>query len=110
MISKQQFLMWQPAAPQEKSTDTYYLSLANRLAAIAKDKGLFPHYPEKAVERAALALVGYYQDVICDAGVWRSFISENRRLYGFTVPFYDDGGDYLDYELNQIDVRFMVWY
>ena len=58
MISKQQFLMWQPAAPQEKSTDTYYLSLANRLAAIAKDKGLFPHYPEKAVERAALALVG----------------------------------------------------
>lgn len=110
MISKQQFLMWQPAAPQETSTDTYYLSLANRLAAIAKDKGLFPHYPEKAVERAALALVGYYQDVICDAGVWRSFISENRRLYGFTVPFYDDGGDYLDYELNQIDVRFMVWY
>ncbi len=110
MISKQQFLMWQPAAPQEKSTDTYYLSLANRLAAIAKDKGLFPHYPEKAVERAALALVGYYQDVICDAGVWRSFISENRRLYGFTVPFYDAGGDYLDYELNQIDVRFMVWY
>ncbi|MFG6427798.1 DUF3843 family protein [Lepagella muris] len=127
MITMQQFLLRQPCAPEETTTDAYYLSLANRLVDISREKGCFASYPEKVVERAAMTLVGYYQDVICDAGVWRSFITECRRLYGFTVPFYygvvsdnsrkdgeatesDNGEDYLDYELNRADVRFMVWY
>lgn len=111
MISKEQFLVNQPAAPDVTSTDPYYLDLANRLASLAEEKSLFPSYPRKVVERAALALVGYYQDVICDAGIWRSFITECRRLYGYTVPFYDEKDEsYMDYELNRIDVRFMVWY
>ena len=110
MISKQQFILRQPAAPEETSTDAYYLDLANRLAAIAKERNLFPSYPEKVVERCAMAVVGYYQDAICDAGVWHSFVDECRRMYGFNVPFYDNGEDYMDYELNRMDVRFMVWY
>lgn len=96
--------------PQETSTDKFYFNLCNRLADIAKEKGLFPSYPEKVMERAALALIGYYQDVICDGGIWRSFISECRRLYGYTVPFYSTGVDYTDFEMNREDVRFMVWY
>lgn len=97
--------------PEETETDNYYFNLTNRLAELAKEKALFQSYPEKVVERAALTLVGYYQDVICDAGIWRSFITECRRLYGYTVPFYsDEKEDYTDYELNRSDVRFMVWY
>lgn len=110
MISMEQFILRQPAAPEETKTDPYYLDLANRLVEIAKSKHLFPSYPEKVIERGALALVGYYQDVICDAGIWRSFITENRRLYGKTLPFYEAAEDYMDYELNRDDVRFMVWY
>ena len=111
MISKEQFLLRQPLAPEETSTDKYYFDLCNHLAEVAKEKRLFPSYPEKVVERAALVLIGYYQDVICDAGVWRSFITECRRLYGYTVPFYSKEGDhYTDYELNLADVKFMVWY
>lgn len=107
----QQFLVRQPAAPQETATDAYYLQLANRLVAYASDNRLFHSYPEKVVERAAMTVIGYYQDVICDAGIWRSFITECRRMYGFTVPFYDNGTEgYTDYELNRIDVKFMVWY
>lgn len=110
MISKQQFLLRQPASPEETSTDGYYLCLANRLATMAAERGCFASYPEKVVERAAMAVVGYYQDVICDAGIWHSFVDECRRMYGHSVPFYDNGGDYTDYELNRADVRFMVWY
>lgn len=106
----QQFLLRQPAAPEITSTDSFYLDLANRLVEIAREKRLFKDYPDKVVERAAMTLIGYYQDVICDAGIWRSFITECRRLYGYTVPFYDDGGEYMDFELNLIDVRFMTWY
>ncbi|MDE6144429.1 MAG: DUF3843 family protein [Muribaculaceae bacterium] len=111
MVTMQQFLLRQPAAPEETSTDRYYLDLCNRLLEVAERERLFPSYPVKVVERTAMAVIGYYQDVICDAGIWRSFINECRRLYGYTVPFYDNGEEeYLDYELNRIDVRFMVWY
>ena len=111
MISKEQFLLRQPAMPDETETDKFYFELCNRLADIAKEKKLFPSYPEKVVERAALILIGYYQDVIADAGVWRSFITECRRLYGHTVPFFSkEGEEYVDFELNKADVRFMVWY
>lgn len=111
MITKDQFLLRQPAMPEETATDAFYLKLCRHLVEVAKDKNLFPSYPEKVMERAALTLIGYYQDVICDAGVWRSFINECRRLYGFTVPFYSSEGEpYTDYELNEADVKFMVWY
>lgn len=110
MITMQQFLLRQPQAPEEMPTDKYYLDLCNRLIEIAKEQNLFPSYPEKVTERAALLLIGYYQDVISDAGVWRAFINENRSLYGFTVPFYFSEEDYTDYELNRLDVKFMVWY
>ena len=97
--------------PEETSTDKFYYNLCNHLVAVAKEKNLFPSYPEKVMERAALSLIGYYQDVISDGGVWRSFITECRRLYGMTVPFYSEGDeDYTDYELNKADVKFMVWY
>ena len=110
MISKEQFLLRQPCGPEEMSTDRYYLDLCNKLISIAAEKRLFPSYPEKVIERAALCLIGYYQDVISDAGVWRSFINECRRLFGHPVPFYECDDDYVDYELNRADVRFMVWY
>lgn len=110
MITMEQFILRQPAAPRETSTDRYYLDLANRLVGEAKERNLFPSYPEKVVERTALAVIGYYQDVICDAGIWRSFISECRRLYGRTLPFYEEGENYTDYEFNHSDVLFMCWY
>lgn len=106
----EQFILRQPAGPQETATDRYYLDLANRLVREAAERGLFPSYPEKVVERTALAVIGYYQDVICDAGIWRSFITECRRLYGRTLPFYSTGEDYVDFEFNAVDVRFMCWY
>lgn len=102
--------MRQPMAPEEATTDKYYLDLCNQLIMIAQEKKLFPSFPEKVMERAALCLIGYYQDVISDAGVWRSFITENRRLYGKTLPFYEITDTYIDYELNREDVRFMCWY
>lgn len=110
MITKEQFLLWQPTAPEESETDGYYFNLSNRLVEIAKEKKLYPSYPEKVIERAALCLVGYYQDVISDAGIWRSFINECQRLYGKKLPFFDTDDSYTDYELNKADVKFMVWY
>lgn len=110
MISEEQFLLRQPAAPEKTETDPFYLSIARQLAKEAENKGLFKSYPRNVVERAAVILTGYYQDVISDAGIWHAFTDECRRLYGHPVPFFNEGDGYVDYELNPEDVRFMTWY
>lgn len=110
MLTMEQFLIRQPSAPVETATDPFYFNLCKDLVEIAKTENLFPSYPEAVIERSALILIGYYQDVISDAGIWRSFINKNRRLYGKTLPFYGEEENYMDYELNRSDVNFMVWY
>ncbi len=110
MLSFESFLIAQPCYPEEKSTDAYYFNLANSLIKGAKDiKGLKSIHLS-LLERAALCVVGYYQDMIADAGLWHGFVDECRRLYGTPVPFYSVSDDYLDYELNKEDVKFLVWY
>ncbi|MDE7159561.1 MAG: DUF3843 family protein [Muribaculaceae bacterium] len=109
-ISMERFLVRQPSWPEETSTDKFYLDVANKLLEIARHEHLFASWPESVVEQGALCLTGYYQDVIADAGVWHGFIDENRRLLGKRLPFYEVTQEYMDYELNREDVRFMVWY
>lgn len=104
------FLVGQPRYPEESSTDVYYFNLAVRLVKIAEEEGLMKTFHSAVIERAALCVIGYYQDAIADAGLWHGFTDECRRLYGAPVPFYEISEDYIDYELNPEDVGFMVWY
>lgn len=108
MLSFESFLAGQPCAPEEKSTDRYYYGIACRLIEEAKRHRVPFH--ESQLERAALCVTGYYQDVIADAGLWHGFVDECMRLYGVPVPFFDRSDDYIDYELNREDVGFLVWY
>lgn len=109
-ITMQQFLVRQPSYPEQQPTDIYFLKVANRLLDLTVGAGLLKGLPDAVVQRAVLTVVGYYQDVISDAGVWHAFIDECRCLYGRTLPFFSHGDEYIDYELNRSDVRFMVWY
>lgn len=110
IISKQDFLAWQPNYPEITETDPYYWELSNRMANVAIDNTFYKTLPEGVIKRVVLCLTGYIQDVISDAGIWRSFVEANRKLYGWSVPFHDTPEDYIDYELNREDVRFLVWY
>lgn len=109
-ISRQQFLINQPSFPEETSTDAYYLEVANKLLSQAESCGAWKSWPEEVLRGASLIAVGYFQDVVADAGIWRGFINECRRLYGRTLPFFDTDDSYVDYELNKQDVRFITWY
>ncbi|MDE6026678.1 MAG: DUF3843 family protein [Muribaculaceae bacterium] len=110
LISKQDFLVWQPNYPQITETDPYYWELANKLAEISGQSALHKELPEGVIKRMSLCLTGYMQDVIADAGIWRSFVEANRKLYGWSVPFHETPEEYVDYELNREDVRFLAWY
>lgn len=109
MLSFESFLLGQPCCPEEVSTDRYYYDLTLRLIEAAHDSKVATLH-EAVIERAALCLIGYYQDMIADAGLWHGFTDECRRLYGVSVPFFEATEDYIDYELNRQDVGFIVWY
>ena len=110
LISEQQFLLMQPKYPEKTPTDPYYYRVACRLADTVLSRGLLPGWPESVVGRLALTLTGYLQDVLTDAGLWRSFIEAHHRMYGRYLPFYTLSEDYIPHELNPEDVRFLTWY
>ncbi len=110
LISKQDFLAWQPKYPEITETDPYYWEFSNKLVEVAKDNSFYKELPQGVIKRVSLCLTGYLQDIVSDAGIWRSFVEANRKLYGWSVPFHDTPEEYIDYELNREDVRFLVWY
>ena len=93
-----------------KATDEYYLTLAKYIDKLWVSMKVFPEINEEIHKSVVVSLVSYYQDVIADAGLWRAFVMMCRKLYRRPVPFYEEPDDYIDYELNQIDVQFIVWY
>lgn len=109
-IDIKDFLIRQPSFPKQVSTDKYYFGVANKLMEIFKGSALAQSVPESVGKRMSIGLTGYFQDIIADAGIWRSFIDANRKLYGFPVPFHSASEEYIEYELNREDVSFLTWY
>ena len=72
--------------------------------------GLMASCPEAVKLRAIKCLCGYFDDIVQDLGLWRVFIQQCRALYGRTLPFLEVGDDYVDFELNEPDVHFLLWY
>lgn len=95
---------------KEFATDEYYLTLANYIVNLRAEMDVFPEFPPLVIKHVALSLVSYYQDIVSDMGLWRAFVTMHRNLYGKPVPFYDESEDYIDFELNLIDVQFVIWY
>lgn len=120
LISKQQFLVRQPSYPKETATTEYFYALANHLAGSKGARRLtIEGWPQNVVDRAALIVTGYFQDILTDSGLWRAFTSACHDLYGSWLPYFDteeinhnDGEyeGYVPFELNPQDVRFLVWY
>lgn len=107
-ISEQRFCISQPGYPDIDPTMGYYHSLTNRV--YDRLRPFKDFRIGRLLEGMAICIVNYYQDVIADGGIWHAFIDECRKMYGFTVPFFSVSDDYLDYELNPEDVRFLIWY
>lgn len=110
LVPLQEYLLGQPSFPEVTSTDPFFHRIACRLREEWDESGLMQQCPAQVRNMVAIAITGYFQDSIADSGLWRAFITFNRRHYGRTLPYYTVGDDYIDCELNQADVRFMTWY
>ena len=109
-ISVKDYMMMQPNYPKVADSDKFYLQMALRLADIFDRSGLFADIDEATRRNVVLAVIGYYQDVVSDCGIWRSFITIHRQFYGCPLPFFATDDDYCDAELNLDDLRFIIWY
>lgn len=99
-----------PEPDSEYATDEYYVTLARYIEKLWDGMKVFPELEAAQRKRAVLDMVAYFQDVVSDAGIWRSFVGMCRHLYRRPVPFYEEPEDYVDSELNLIDVQFIIWY
>lgn len=57
----------------------------------------------------ACFLTSYFEDQISGTNIWNTFIKIHKRHYNRNLPFYDCQ-DYIDEEINLVDVRFLLWY
>lgn len=109
-ISVKEFMKMQPGYPRVSDTDKYYYVIAVHMARAWDRSGLFADLDVKVRERVVLMLIGYYQDIVADAGLWRTFTTLHREQYGQPLPFYSISDDYIDYELNVDDMRYIIWH
>lgn len=102
-------MKFQPGYPNVGDTDKYYYVIAAHVARAWDKCGILTNIDERARERVVLMLVGYYQDIVADAGLWRTFTQVHEELHGQPLPHYPRTDDYIDYELNVDDLRYIIW-
>ena len=109
-ITAKDFMIGQPNFSGAGASDQYYMLLARRLAKMWDRARVLMNVGEDVRRDVVLAVTSYFQDIIADAGIWRSFSEACDKWYGRPVPLFDRPDDYIDSELNLIDVQFIIWY
>ena len=68
----------------ESSTDFYYAKIGNQLLKSIQRTGAVKVFGNEVLEIMAIKVVLYFEDIICDGGIWRSFVNKHCELYGKT--------------------------
>lgn len=100
----------QPAFPQVTDDDRFYFGIAHELGQAWELSGVLTDLPVPVRSDAVMAVVGYFQDIVADAGLWRTFTLHHCRCHGVPLPHYGRPDDYVDYELNLADVQCVLWF
>ncbi|MDR2466143.1 MAG: DUF3843 family protein [Prevotellaceae bacterium] len=94
-------------------TDPYYIHLSNRILHVLMR--------EKQIRDAdllitiAIRMAAYLEDVVSRIGLFAAYRRIGAKTTGRKLPFFELDGkdhdeDYLDDEINDADIRFILWY
>ena len=86
-------------------SDSYFVNLSNKLYRACTLTAL----PDIFRKKLSLYIAAYLEDQISELGLWQSFTAEHKRLYGKYLPFYPTAPDYVADEINEEDIRFIIW-
>lgn len=90
---------------QQLPTDRYFVDLANRLYRICPLTEVPPVFKKKL----CLYTAAYLEDIISDLGLWKAFTTRHEEWYGTPLPFYTLPQENLKEEINEEDIRFILW-
>jgi len=97
---------------RSNAVDNYYLGLSKEVYGIIHSNNLLFNPISIETERKtqlACFLTCWFEDVISETGIWKTFIEEHFRMYGKYLPFYKTV-DYFPLEINREDIYFLIWY
>ncbi len=103
---------WSRTHPQHLkcNSDKYYADLTNRMCAMLSRLSFQKGMPQDALIEMSMSVAAYLEDVVSGLGVWDSIRTLYRKTYGSWLPFYDtEHEDYLLDNVNEEDVKFLVW-
>lgn len=103
---------WMQLHPYKQSTpvDSYYTSIANKIYDILIQTELINSFEGDESKQICIRMAAYFEDVISELGIWRTFITAHKERYGKYLPFYTTDDHYYDDEVNFEDVRFLLWH
>lgn len=96
-------------------SDFYYLKITNSVYSSLDPTSLIilsEHIEKEDIYLFCCFLTAYFEDVISQTNILKSFKMEHKKLYGSELPFYDVESNpfYFSDEINQEDIVFLSWY
>ncbi|WP_297902138.1 DUF3843 family protein [uncultured Parabacteroides sp.] len=105
---------WSEWHPYRKTTDVdvYYADFATDLYDFLADIPIHRELFEQDchTREFCICLTAWFEDIISGTGIWQSFTSECKRLYGTYLPFFYLSKNYFPGEINEEDIRFLIWH
>lgn len=109
-IFAKDWLILQPYA-QTDEVDYYYTDLADKVYNVLLYSQIANDFPIDANMRfTAIALTSWFEDVISQTNIWRTFTAECKKRYGYYLPFFPVEKNYVPDEINEVDVRYLLWH
>ena len=106
---------WLEFKPQNYNgkTDIHYLTIANAIYSCLKSEQKFMllrFVDEDEIVNLCCFITCYYEDVISQTNIWKSFKKLYFEAHKKRLPFYTLGDHYVDEEINGEDISFLIWY
>lgn len=109
-IFAKDWLILQPYA-QTDEVDYYYTDIADKVYDVLLYSQIANDFPIDANMRyTAIALTSWFEDVISQTNIWHTFTAECKKRYGYYLPFFPVEKNYVPDEINEADVRYLLWH
>lgn len=103
---------WNLIHPYNKAlaTDSAYVALCNELYDSIRNLDEHPEVGKSLLRNCAVSVAAYLEDIVSHLGLWKAFQSTYKEMYGKQLPYFDIDEDYIEDEVNQQDIQFIIWF
>lgn len=106
-ITPKQWLEFHPYKTSN-NIDKYYTEIANRIKQTLLSTGIMCY--DDDITDMSLRLAAWFEDIISQTHIWKTFINECEKRYGKKLPFYPIGNNYHTDGINLEDIYFLLWH